>query len=155
MASPYHFRTDWDFVAPVDRVWDIVLDARRYPKLWKDFRRVTLRRGDGESVGSIIECEVRGALPYSPVYTLEVTAVDRPRMFAVRSTGDLVGTGRWEFIQTGQRQTHATYFWDVATTNPALNVLAPMFRRLFASNHDRVMARGYAALKAVIESPGG
>ena len=91
MPVTYHFRTEWRFVAPVDRTWLVVLDIERYPGWWKNFRRVTVIRGDGKSVGS-------------------------------------------------------------ATTNPVLNLIAPLARGVLASNHTRVMANGYAALKPHVEA---
>src|SRR2546428_13987512 len=72
VAEIYHFVTDWRFRAPLQKVWSVVLDIERYPGWWKNFRRVTITRGDGKSVGSVIACEVRGSLPYSLKYALEV-----------------------------------------------------------------------------------
>ncbi len=149
----YHFRSDWRFRAPLERTWDVVLDIDHYPAWWRDFRRVQVRRGDGKSVGSVIDCEVRGALPYSLNYALEVMNRERLRSIELRSTGDLVGTGRWEFSLPAPDQSQAIYFWDVATTNPILNALAPLARWFFAKNHEQVMARGYDALRRHIEAP--
>jgi len=74
----YHFTTQWHFAAPVDRTWFVVLDIERYPGWWKNFRRVKVVKGDGRSVGSVVECVVRGSLPYSLTYALEVLEAERP-----------------------------------------------------------------------------
>jgi hypothetical protein len=102
-------------------------------------------------VGSVIECEVRGSLPYSLKYELEVTEADEYRHILLRSTGDLVGTGRWEFSEVEPSTVKAVYYWDVATTNPILNLVAPLARGALARNHERVMANGYAALRPHVE----
>ncbi|TMD42292.1 MAG: polyketide cyclase [Chloroflexi bacterium] len=151
MPEPYHFVTDWHFAAPPERVWSVVLDIERYPGWWKNFRRVELIRGDGKSIGSAIACEVRGSLPYSLKYTLEVMEATEYQHLLLRSTGDLIGSGRWEFspIESGTR---AVYHWDVATTNPILNLVAPLAKGLLARNHQQVMANGYAALKPHVEA---
>ncbi len=115
----YHFRTDWAFKAPLATVWSVVLDIEHYPAWWSNFRRVRVRRGDGKSAGSVIDCEVRGSLPYSLNYALEVMNADPMRSIDLRSTGDLVGTGRWEFAEKTPRDILATYFWDVGTPPPA------------------------------------
>ena len=94
MPETYHFVTDWRFKAPPQKVWSVVLDIERYPGWWKNFRRVRITRGDGKSVGSVIACEVRGSLPYSLNYALEVLEAEEYRHILLRSTGDLVGTGR-------------------------------------------------------------
>jgi len=152
VPEQYHFKTEWQFRAPMDRVWTVLLDIQNYPAWWKNFRRVRLVRGDGKSVGSIIECEVRGSLPYSLSYQLEVLEAARPTHILLRSTGDLVGSGRWEFSQTSPGATQAVYYWDVATTNPILNLVAPLARGAMARNHQRVMANGYDALRPFVES---
>jgi hypothetical protein len=152
VSEPYHFVTEWRFRAPLPRVWEVVLDIERYPGWWKNFRRVTITRGDGRSIGSVIECEVRGSLPYSLRYSLEVMEADQYRHILLRSTGDLVGTGRWEF-SGGDPEARAVYYWDVATTNPILNLMAPLAKGALARNHERVMANGYAALRPHVETP--
>jgi hypothetical protein len=152
VSEPYHFVTDWRFRAPLQRVWEVVLDIERYPGWWKNFRQVAITRGDGRSIGSIIECEVRGSLPYSLRYSLEVMEADQYRHILLRSTGDLVGTGRWAF-SGGHPEARAVYYWDVATTNPILNLVAPLAKGALARNHERVMANGYAALRPHVETP--
>ena len=150
--NPYHFRTDWTFSAPIQRTFDVVTDLRMYPAIWRDFARVTLLRGDGRGAGSAFECETRGALPYTLHYTLEVLRAEQPQLIQLRSYGDLVGTGRWDFTELGGGRTAAVYHWDVATTRPLLNLVAPLARGLMARNHDEVMARGYRALRPRVEA---
>jgi len=150
--TTYHFVTDWRFRAPLPKVWSVVLDIARYPGWWKNFRRVQITRGDGKSIGSVIACEVRGSLPYSLNYELEVREADEYRHILLRSTGDLVGTGRWEFTEAEPGTVRALYFWDVATTNPILNLLAPLAKSALSRNHEQVMANGYAALRPHVES---
>jgi len=152
MAEQYHFKTEWEFNAALPRTWSVVLDLKRYPERWKNFRRVTVLRGNGESVGSAAECVVRGSLPYNLRYTMEVIDVRRHQSMELRSTGDLVGTGRWEFLELAEGRCRATYYWDVATTNPILNLVTPLARRFLAQNHLQVMANGYAALRPYIEA---
>lgn len=154
MPAQYHFRTDWAFQGRLGAVWNAVLDIEHYPAWWSNFRRVKLLRGDGKAPGSVIECEVRGSLPYSLSYALEVIGAEPMRSIDLRSSGDLVGTGRWEFIERAPKDTLATYFWDVGTTNPLLNLVAPLARGLLAKNHEQVMANGYAALRKYAERAG-
>lgn len=151
MAEPYHFVTDWRFRATLEKVWTVVLDIERYPGWWTNFRRVKITRGDGKSIGSVIECEVRGSLPYSLKYALEVLEATQHRHLLLRSTGDLVGSGRWEFSEIDPGSVKAVYYWDVATTNPILNLVAPLAKGALARNHERVMANGYEALRPHVE----
>jgi hypothetical protein len=112
----YHFVTDWTFRAPLEKVWSVVLDIEHYAGRWKNFRRVQVLSGDGRSVGSRIECTVRGSLPYSLTYTLEVVESEKYRHVLMRSTGGLVGTGRWAFSESAPGLSKAVFYWDVATT---------------------------------------
>jgi hypothetical protein len=147
----YHFATDWTFRAPLEKVWAVVLDIEHYAGRWKNFRRVQVLSGDGRSVGSRIECTVRGSLPYSLTYTLEVVESEKYRHVLMRSTGALVGTGRWAFSESAPGLSKAVFYWDVATTNPMLNLVAPLAKSMLARNHDQVMANGYAALRPTVE----
>jgi hypothetical protein len=151
VSETYHFVTDWRFQAPLQKVWSVVLDIERYPGWWKNFRRVQVTQGDGKSVGSVIQCEVRGSLPYSLNYALEVINAEEYRRILLRSTGDLAGTGRWEFEEAERGTVDAVYYWDVATTKSILNLVAPLARGALARNHERVMANGYAALRPHVE----
>jgi hypothetical protein len=151
VSSQYHFLTNWRFMAPLPKVWSVVLDIERYPGWWKNFRRVKITRGDGKSVGSVIECEVRGSLPYRLRYALEVLEAEEYRHILLRSTGDLVGTGRWAFSKVEPGVSTAVYYWDIATTNPILNLVAPLAKSALARNHEQVMANGYAALRPHVE----
>ena len=152
MPEQYHFVTEWRFRAPLERVWPVVLDIEKYPGWWRNFRKVNVVKGDGKSVGSLIECTVRGSLPYDLRYTIEVVEAELYRRILLRSSGDLIGTGRWQFSKVDVSTTMAVYFWDVSTTNPILNLIAPLAKKALASNHDRVMANGYAALRPYVEA---
>ena len=145
MAQTYHFATRWTFDATRDEVWAVVSNICGYPEIWRDFKRVRVRKGDGASVGSIIDAETRGSLPYSLKYTLEVTESRLPEHILLTSTGDLVGTGRWELTAVDEHSTDVVYYWDVATTRPVLNLIAPLAKPFLARNHDQVMARGREA----------
>ena len=94
---------------------------------------------------------MRGSLPHSLNYALERLEAEEYRHILLRSTGDLVGTGRWEFSEGEPGSANAVYYWDVATTNPILNLVAPLARGELARNHKQVMANGYAALRPHVE----
>jgi hypothetical protein len=129
------------------------MDLQRYPSIWRDFTSVALVRGDGRTVGSVFSCVTRGRLPYSLRYQLEVVNYEEPRFALLRSSGDLVGTGRWEFSEPEPGVTLAAYYWDVALTRPILNLAATLGRRFLERNHTAVMERGYQALKPLAEGP--
>jgi hypothetical protein len=65
--------------------------------------------------------------------------------------------GRWKNFRRVQvlsgdgRSVGSRIDWDVATTNPILNLAAPLAKSMLARNHDQVMANGYAALRPHVE----
>jgi hypothetical protein len=49
--------------------------------------------------------------------------------------------------------TTVLYDWDVHTTRPWMNLLAPLARPVFAWNHDWVMKRGGKGLARLLDAP--
>jgi uncharacterized protein YndB with AHSA1/START domain len=151
----YHFVTRWSFDAPIERVWDEAANMEAYPSWWKDLRRARIRGGESKlQLGSVVDCEVRGSLPYSLRFTVEVTAFEPPRLMEIKSTGDLVGTGKWA-LESKDGGTESVFYWDVGTTKPILNLVGrlPFVRAMLEKNHDDVMAKGYKVVKSRIEGP--
>ncbi len=66
--------------------------------------------------------------------------------------GELAGIGRWRlFEQDGEVPvTAVVYEWNVSTTKPWMNLLAPIARPLFEWNHDWVMRNGGAGLAKLL-----
>lgn len=158
----YRFVTQWTFTAPVELVWEEVIDARAWPTWTKDLRKIDLRGPEpGLALGSVADCEVKGALPYSLRYSFEVVGLEPLRRLEMRAWGDLVGTGRW-ILEPHGGGTATTFSWDVGTTNRILNLVArlPFVRSLMERNHDNVMAAAYRGLlrrlerRSVPEAPG-
>ena len=145
----YHFVTNWFFDAPIEQVWNEIVDAQSWPHWWPSYRKVTpLTPGSTLQVGSRAASEVRGKLPYSLRFTVEVTELEAPHLLALNSSGALVGKGRF-VLEERDGGTALTYYWDVGTSNPLLNLLArlPFFRAMIEDNHDYIMDEGYAGLK--------
>lgn len=99
----YHFVTDWQFDAPVAAVWEVLGDLESFPVWWPNWKRLE-RRGSGPvGVGTVFDCEVRGSLPYSLRYALEIAELEAPYLNVHRSTGDLVGEGPWVLTERRRR----------------------------------------------------
>ncbi|HET7289452.1 MAG TPA: polyketide cyclase, partial [Thermodesulfobacteriota bacterium] len=59
--------------------------------------------------------------------------------------GELDGSGLWNLSKDGEYTT-ARYDWQVETTKPWMNLIAPLARPLFKWNHDIVMKWGAQGL---------
>jgi len=152
MAS-YHFVTVWRLQAPIERVWDELQHPERWPAWWKGFREVReLEAGAEDGVGAVKRFGVRGALPYTLFFDGRIVRVDAPRSLELDASGELEGTGRWSLEQQGDI-TEARYTWDVRTSKPWMNALAPVARPFFAWNHDVVMKDGGQRLARLLGVP--
>ena len=80
-------------------------------------------------------------LPYRVSFEVRTTRVDYPDLMEGRATGELEGVGRWRLYEQGG-VTAVLYQWNVATTRPWMNALAPALRPVFEWNHDWVMRQG-------------
>lgn len=149
----YHFVTKWFFKVPVERVWEETSNLEAYPSWWKDLRKAKIRGPESKlQLGSVADCEVKGALPFRLCFTVQVNRFEPPRLLEIESTGDLVGNGKWT-LEPKDNGALSTFCWDVGTSNPVLNLLAkiPFAKAVLEKNHDDVMAKGYEVVRARIE----
>jgi hypothetical protein len=98
----------------------------------------TLTPGDPDAVGSRVRYLLKGRLPMRLAFEATITRVDPPRELELQAEGDLAGTGRWE-LQQQEEITTVRYLWDVQTTRPWMNLVAPIARPLFTWNSRGVM----------------
>ncbi len=126
-------------------MWDALNAPERYPEWWPcivQYRQLTPEK---TGVGARAERAVKGRLPYTLRYTTTITHHARPREIAYDAVGELAGRGRI-LLQEDGAWTDVTFYWDVKTTGFWMNLLAPLFRWLFAWNHNWVMTRGERGL---------
>ncbi|MCA1845443.1 MAG: SRPBCC family protein [Actinobacteria bacterium] len=140
--AEYLFLTTWLLDAERERAWDVLQDTLRWPEWWRGVESVDqLEQGDENDVGSRYRIAWRSRLPYPLEFDFNVDEVSRPSVMAGRAVGELTGTGRWRLFEEGD-VTAVVYEWNVHTTKPWMNLLAPLARPVFAWNHDVVMRWG-------------
>jgi hypothetical protein len=88
---------------------------------------------------------IKGRLPLRLAFEATITRSVPPRDQELRAEGELAGTGRWQLAQQGEVTT-ARYTWDVRTTRPWMNLLAPVARPIFTWNSKGVMMQAGAGL---------
>jgi hypothetical protein len=84
-------------------------------------------------VGRRVRYVIKGRLPLRLVFEATTTRSLPPRDQELQAAGELAGTGRWSLDQHGEVTT-VRYTWDVGTTRPWMNLLAPFARPLFTWN---------------------
>lgn len=149
----YHFYTENILKAPVNKVWGILEDANGWSKWSKGFKKIEILGPEPKvKLGSILDCEVKGSLPYSLKFKLKVTALNPPLSMYYKADGHLQGPGKWELEQTDDG-TVIKYWWDVGMTNPFFNFLSQIgfIKRAMERNHDRVMEQGHINLQKQLD----
>ena len=150
MATEYSFLTTWLLESPREPVWEAIFDQRAWPTWWRGVEKVIeLDPGREDGLGSHSRLTWRSKLPYDLVFEARTTRVERPHLIEAAASGELAGTGRWRlFEQDGV--TAALYEWNVHTTKPWMNALAPLLGGVFRLNHDWVMGNGATGIAALL-----
>ncbi|MET0558948.1 MAG: SRPBCC family protein [Solirubrobacterales bacterium] len=142
MAS-YAFLTTWLLDSPRQPVWEAIYDQENWPSWWRGVEEAhELRPGDGsDGVGSVARMVWKSLLPYRVEFEVTTMRVEHPHLLEGHAVGELEGIGRWRFYEQ-DGITAVLYEWNVSTTKPWMNAMAPLLRPAFEWNHDWVMARG-------------
>ena len=144
--AEYHFVSIWQIQAPVERVWEEIYHAERWPSWWKYVAGVEeLEPGAAGGVGKRMRLLFRTRLPYTLGFDVRVTRVRPPSELEAEAAGELEGTGRWTLIPA-DGGTLVRYNWDIRTTRRWMNLLAPVARPVFRWNHDELMREGGQSL---------
>lgn len=150
--AEYRFVTHWHIEAPLRHVYDAVLDSLAWPRWWHGAEHVEeCASGDVNGIGSIRRYTWKSRLPYRLTFDAHATRIEPMAALEAVVTGDLQGTGRWLFSQTGGIVT-VRYEWHVATTRHWMNLLAPVARWAFRDNHDHLMQRGAEGLASLLDA---
>ena len=153
MAADYHYVSTWQLRAPIERVWTAISDLDHLPAWYPAVHDVqTLAPGDDQGVGARVRYVIKGRLPMRLAFEGTITRVDPPRELDLGAEGELEGTGRWDLDQQ-DGLTSARYTWDVRTTKPWMNLVAPVARPLFTWNSKGVMREAGASLARFLEAP--
>ena len=140
MAS-YSFLTTWILDASHEDVWDAIYEIESWPRWWRGVRAVQkLEHGDVNGVGALYRHEWRSVIPYPVRFETRITRIEHPHVIEADADGELAGLGRWRFF--GGSETAVVYEWNVHTTRPWMNLLAPIAGPIFRWNHNVVMHQG-------------
>jgi uncharacterized protein YndB with AHSA1/START domain len=153
MAADYHYVSTWQLQAPIERVWAALSDLEQLPTWYPAVHQVQiLAPGDDQGVGARVRYVLKGRLPMRLAFEATIARVDPPRELELRAEGDLAGTGRWLLDHEGEVTT-ARYLWDVHTTRPWMNLVAPVARPLFTWNSRGVALQAGEGLARHLEAP--
>ena len=148
--ADYAFLTTWLLESPRDPVWEAIHDQESWPSWWRGVEEAReLEPGDAEGRGSVSKLVWKSLLPYRVEFEVTTVTVDYPNLMEGHAVGELKGIGRWRLYEQGG-VTAVVYEWNVSTTKPWMNALAPLLRPAFEWNHDWVMRRGGEGIAALL-----
>ena len=126
------------------------LRPETWPQWWRgvDGGRSKLAAATRTASGALGRYSWRSKLPYDLVFDDHHPGRKPPYLLEGEASGELAGTGRWRlFEQDGSKPVTAVlYEWNVHTTKPWMNAIAPLAAPVFAWNHDWVMRNGGTGL---------
>ena len=148
--TEYAFLTTWLLESPRQPIWDAIYDQASWPSWWRGVEEASeIRPGDESGVGTVARMVWKSLLPYRVEFEVTSTRVERYNLMEGHAVGELEGIGRWRFYEQ-DGLTAVLYEWNVSTTKPWMNRLAPLLRPAFEWNHDWVMARGGEGLSELL-----
>ena len=151
--ADYHYVSTWQLQAPIQQVWAALNDLEHLPTWYSSVQEAReLAPGDAQGVGRRVRYVIKGRLPLRLAFEATTTRSLPPRDQELRAEGELAGTGRWSLDQHGQVTT-VRYHWDVRTTRPWMNLLAPLARPLFTWNSRGVMLQAGEGLAGFLGVP--
>jgi carbon monoxide dehydrogenase subunit G len=151
--ADYHYVSTWQLQAPIEQVWAALNDLEHLPTWYSGVQEAReLTPGDAQGVGRRVRYVIKGRLPLRLAFEATTTRSLPPLDQELRAEGELAGTGRWSLDQHGQVTT-ARYTWDVRTTRPWMNLLAPLARPVFTWNSRGVMLQAGEGLARFLGVP--
>lgn len=141
IGAKYHLTTELRLSADPEEVWEALVQVPSWPSWWRWLKRVrVLAPGDAEGLGGRFRGHLAGPMRYNIRCDIEILRPVRPTLIAFHSTGDLQGRGEIRLRQNEAGGTDFTFTWLVRTSKWWMNLLAPVARKRFIRNHDRLMA---------------
>ena len=151
--ADYHYVSSWWLQAPIEQVWAALNDLEHLPAWYGGVQEAReLTPGDAQGVGRRVRYVIKGRLPLRLAFEATTTRSDPPREQHLQAEGELAGTGHWSLDQQGEVTT-VRYRWDVRTTRPWMNLLAPLARPLFTWNSRGVMLQAGEGLARFLGVP--
>lgn len=144
--AEYRFITSWQIEAPLQAVFDTILDSLHWSDWWPGVQAVEqLEQDDANGIGSLRRYTWKSLLGYGLRFDARAVRIAPPLVLEATVEGDLKGYGRWTFCHD-RGVTTVCYEWDVHTTRHWMNWLSPVARGVFAYNHHVLMRRGAEGL---------
>ena len=141
MAARYHFLSDFTMTSGRDAVWTTLVAVEEWPSWWRWLKRIdVIREATSENgVGAVYRNHISSPTGYSFEFQGEVADVEHLRRIDLVLSGELVGRVRYLVSDDPSGGTNVSYAQLVETPKWWMNLFAPLARRAFTWNHDKLM----------------
>jgi len=152
MTTHYSFHTEWQIEAPVEDIWDAIVDTTSWPEWWKGVEEVNeLSVGNAEGIGAIRWYCWKSVLPYRLSFQIQLTEKQDYQNLKGIAFGELEGLGEWIF--TNQHNITTVHCkWNVQTNKWWMNIFSLLLKTAFAYNHKVVMLWGAEGLAKKLQA---
>jgi len=153
LARAFALTTECTFAAPVSVLWDKLVNVVAYPQWWPSVSRVVLHGEDRYlKQNSKATFYIRGFLPYTLTFSVQVTAAVSCSSLEVVVSGGLAGTGSLILKETAEK-TLVSFHWNVDLTTPLLHSLSsvPLVHAIFSANHRYATKKAIRKIKLEVE----
>lgn len=142
-AGPARIRSLVVIDAPIERVWQELVDVEGQPRWMRDMKAVRVLTKGPIGVGTRAEADVR-IFGMQTVDPITITAFEPPRRFAIRHEGQFGGEGAIE-LEPGADGSSTIVRWDETIVPPYVPhlwsaLLGPILSRVFQADLDRLRA---------------
>lgn len=138
----YRFEDEWVVEAPVEKVWDSIVNVEDWPIWWKGLEF----SHSADKLPAGMEGKRYTTGWKSPLrYRLEINAVIRESsshaLIIADIHGDIEGVCACR-IEENRRGTRNCFSLDVRIAKPWMSLFSPILKGCFTRNHNRLMAKG-------------
>ena len=152
-SNLYHFEDHWYVPFPIDEVWEVLSQPKKFPVWWKRvyLSAQPLDNVDQPRVGARIAVVAKGWLPYKLRFTIETTKLEKPELIEFKASGDFsTGASRWILRPNGSG-TDVVLDWNPVVEKPVVKFFSPILKPLFRWNHAWTMKLGEQQIAAYLE----
>ena len=139
MVVPFRFDRTWQFRVSPAELWDVLSQTNRYQSWWPWLR--SFDAPDGLVTDSMARCLIRGPLPYSLSFRVNVRNAVPLRVLETDVEGDIRGQARLEVEETADG-CRARLVWELDLRDQLLMPLALIARPALEWGHERVVSSG-------------
>ncbi|MFP2769357.1 SRPBCC family protein [Oceanisphaera sp. KMM 10153] len=152
----YDFMTCWHLAAPMEEVYKAIGQPLHWPHWWPGLQGVEALDSDGEQshgqvTGRVYRYYWQSRLGYPLCFDIRVTRLYVPWLIVGQASGDVEGWGCWQLTEAAGI-TRVRYRWRVRTTQPWMNLAAPLARPLFVWSHNAMMHNGALGLSRWLQA---